>query len=68
MPVKTSRQKRPARKTEAQLRRELERALPSKETLRRLAKKYPPPQKWYDEDTSSNGTRLSLFVASHADA
>jgi hypothetical protein len=55
MASKTTKAKRSNRKSEAELRRELERIAPSKETLRRLADKYPPPQKWYDEDTSSNG-------------
>jgi len=58
MESKKPRQKQPVRKTEAELRRELERLAPSKEQLRRLAEKYPAPQKWYDEDTTSDGADM----------
>jgi hypothetical protein len=60
MPNRTIKPKR-RKLTEEQLIRKMERMAPSRETLRRLVKKFPAPQEWYDQDNSAtNGPKKQI--------
>ena len=52
MPVATRKKRKSARVSKSVLIAKMEETALSGEQLKELAKKFPPPQQWYDEDAT----------------